>query len=699
MNLRTLTWFVLTGLLLGSGLQLAIAQEVKPAAKAEAPALNFEKTGPQVGEQVADLRLHTLKGEPQRLGDAWKGGPALLVTSSLTCPKSRSRWPELKALVDKYQDKLNIVIVYVIEAHPVGSVCPYKGVEDVTPENERDGILRKQPKTLDDRVELAAEFKRLLRINVPIYVDNVQDEAWKGLGAAPNLALLVDREGLVVSRSGWFEGKKSQEAIEKYLQAMQAKKAKDDKDARRDERADEEAASRLHAQLENADFEPLGVRWIRDEDKEDLAELERALKVAPALANLMIEARQGHPYDATVLMDAVKHRGTAAVKLLLDHGADVKARTESYDSALQIAAQEGDVAIAKLLLAKGADPGFPVTGKSPLHEAALQGHTELVKLLLSTGLRHDFHSAIALGEIEMVRKGLKADPSRALRPDGANRMPMDYAAANGQLEIAKLLLASGAPVVRDLRNAIETPLHRAIAKNDGAMTELLLAAGSSPDTAVGHGGEYATSNPAIHLAIAQKNLAIVKTLLKYNVKLDARDTYSQTALHDAAAAGQAEIVEVLLKAGADVNVPQLGYSLPCGSGDEEKPSYRTPLHFAVSAGDPATLKVLLAAGAKVNAISKTGTTPLFSAVNGWQYRLERGDPVSCVEAMIAAGADVNARAHSGASVLDHAAKAAREDDARSQQIQQEIVALLKKHGAKPGVPAAKRTATEDSSDE
>src|ERR1700722_16473392 len=69
---------------------------VAPAAKAEGAKPNFDKVGPQVGDQLPNLNLRTMKGESQRLSDAWRGGPALLVTSSLTCPKSRSRWPELK---------------------------------------------------------------------------------------------------------------------------------------------------------------------------------------------------------------------------------------------------------------------------------------------------------------------------------------------------------------------------------------------------------------------------------------------------------------------------------------------------------------------------------------------------------------------------------------------------------------------------
>ena len=142
----------------------------------------------------------------------------MIVTSSFTCPKSRSRWPQLAAIEKRYGDKLNVAVVYVIEAHPVGSVCPYKGVEDVTPENRRDGILRQQPKTLEDRLDLALEFKRYLRIDAAIYVDPLDNRAWKAFGAAPNIAFLVDERGIVAARQGWFDGPALQKAIDAALE-------------------------------------------------------------------------------------------------------------------------------------------------------------------------------------------------------------------------------------------------------------------------------------------------------------------------------------------------------------------------------------------------------------------------------------------------------------------------------------------------
>jgi ankyrin repeat protein len=657
------------------------AKEPPPSA-----ATKFDKVGPQVGDQLADLQMRSMKGEEQRLSDAWRGGPALLVTSSLTCPKSRSRWPELKAISEKYGDKLNVVIVYVIEAHPVGSICPYKGVEDVTPENERDGILRKQPVTLEDRLELAQEFKRYLRIGLPIYVDDVKNEAWKAVGAAPNLALLVDKNGVVAARAGWFEGKVLEKAIDAHLAV--AKKQEADDAPERLTRQEEKANGRVleKAGLEDYEFKSA----FRPYDDKEAKELARMLKQTPALVKYVFPIQQGHAYETTTLMEAVEYRHLAAVELLLKHGADVKAQTTSYDSALQIAAQNGELEIVQILLKHGADPAFPRIGKSPVHEAALAGQAEVVQVLLTAKAPADLYSDVALGNLKDVEERLATDPSLALRPDGAGRMPMDYAAANGQLQVAKLLLKTGAPVVTAKRTDLEPPLHRAIARKHADMVALLLEAGSSPDTAVGHGGEYSEWTSALHLAISAGDVAIVKLLLSKKANLKARNTYSLTPLHVAAQNDRAAIVTLLIDAGADVNATQGGYSLPCGSGREETPPKNTPLHLASTNGHPETIKVLLKAGAKLEAQTVDGVTPLMAAVNAACYRSDDQDSLrKSVEALLKAGAKVNAQDNEGRTILDRALTAQNVSEAGKGAAA--IVALLREHGAKPGVAPTKQT--------
>ena len=640
---------------------------------------NFDKVGPQVGEQLPNLRLTTVKGEPQQLGDAWRGGPALIVTSSLTCPKSRSRWPELAAIAKKYDEKINVVVLYVIEAHPVGSACPYKGVEDITPENQRDGILRRQPGTSEERQELAREFKRYLRIAEPIYVDAMDNRAWKAIGAAPNIAFLVNGEGQVVARQGWFDGPAMTSLINAHLKqaaaAEKAERAKEqgDRDEPTENEKQLEKTRRRHWEL---------IDMVRDQKTRKLKQI---LEKHPASSNLVFTSRQGHPRETTWLMEAVLAKNVAAAQLLLQRGADVNARTHSYASALQAAAETGDAPMVELLLHHKADARFPTTGRTPVHEALIAGHKDIARKLIAAGGQEDLYAAIGLGNIAAARESLADDPSRSARPDGDGRMPLDYAVAGGQTEMAELLLAQGAPVVDLEISPIRVPLHYAIDRGSVGMVELLLKAGHSPNTSLGWRGESSQSDPPLHMAIDKDQFAIVKLLLAHKADLMARNTYSMTPLHLAAELGKAELAQLLIRGGANVHALTESFELPCGSGEEETPQHNTPLHFAAARGNPAMIKVLLAAGSKIDAANVNGLTPLMSTVEPPIYTgIEETMQLKNMEALLAAGANVNLRDQSGRTALDWAG-IKRQDNKRTR----ELTSLLRKYGGKPGEPKGK----------
>jgi ankyrin repeat protein len=107
-----------------------------------------------------------------------------------------------------------------------------------------------------------------------------------------------------------------------------------------------------------------------------------------------IVLRLEHPWD----MDY-----EPMVTTLLRHGADVNLRGRpDGDPPLVLAAFQGCVGIARLLIAAGADPasGSPRIGTA-LHAAAKHGSSELVKLLLTAGadplaLNSDGESALEL---------------------------------------------------------------------------------------------------------------------------------------------------------------------------------------------------------------------------------------------------------------------------------------------------------------
>jgi ankyrin repeat protein len=112
------------------------------------------------------------------------------------------------------------------------------------------------------------------------------------------------------------------------------------------------------------------------------------------------------------------------VVTLLRAGADPNERDREGSTALYHAAVGDDVAVARLLLAAGADPNLESAAESeglPLCAAACWGYTEIVHELLAHG----------------------ADPNR--REDrGGGYSPLDWAVQNQHDDTADALRAAGA---------------------------------------------------------------------------------------------------------------------------------------------------------------------------------------------------------------------------------------------------------------
>src|SRR4029434_278469 len=148
-----------------------------------------------------------------------------------------------------------------------------------------------------------------------------------------------------------------------------------------------------------------------------------------------------------------------------------------------------------------------------------------------------------IGFNRMLKEG--ENPSSSSRK--ATVWPLDVAVQQAQVDMVKLLLANGAKFHGgELAKA-------AFAGNQDeslAMVTALIEAGAdvnSPDADYGH--------TALFWASARGNKNSVKLLLAQpGIKLDAADIDGDTALLAAAEHGHAEIIEMLLKAGADVRI-------------------------------------------------------------------------------------------------------------------------------------------------
>ena len=176
----------------------------------------------------------------------------------------------------------------------------------------------------------------------------------------------------------------------------------------------------------------------------------------------------------TPLMVAASSHGTLdAVRMLIAAGANVTEAENTGVTPLMAAARADDTAVAKLLIAKGANVDARAAGvgqsATAVMAAAYNGNAELVRLLLAGGAKVD---PVSREFTEVVKNG---------RVEFGNNTALHLATLSGNADVVKLILDAGAAVdPLDVRGT--TPLLWAVATDraEPRLIRLLLAKGANP---------------------------------------------------------------------------------------------------------------------------------------------------------------------------------------------------------------------------
>lgn len=291
----------------------------------------------------------------------------------------------------------------------------------------------------------------------------------------------------------------------------------------------------------------------------------------------------------TALHRAAARSQHAAIKLLLDRGANVAVR-DFPDNAtpLHVAAVLGDLETVKMLVEAGSD----VIGEGDDYEVGVLGwatcfrqvREDVADYLLDHGARLNLWSAIALDRGDAVRAMIAHDRSlltARMTRNQHRRTALHHAAAKNRPVMVRLLLELGAdPNASDATGA--TPLTTASQESaDPAIVTMLIDAGAQLDflTAVNLerydaaeamlGQEPSRLGPegrdtiALHLAVNKRSLVAIRWLIQHGVDVNAKRLMwgcNHTALHMTTESGAIEIAKILLEAGADPNLRDDKYS-------------------------------------------------------------------------------------------------------------------------------------------
>ena len=273
------------------------------------------------------------------------------------------------------------------------------------------------------------------------------------------------------------------------------------------------------------------------------------------------------------LYAAARRNQIEAALTAIQNGADVKAMPEGTDadqrSLPMLAALLSDLRLLRELIARGVDVNHVHQGLTALLAAtrdSWHGRPEAVMMLLANG----------------------AD-SRIADNDGYT--PLHHAARSSDPAVAALLLDAGASS-EALTNEGFNALGVACIANNWRLAKFLMERGSKTEPANGQ-------SALIAAAMGDDDPVGVQLLLRHKARVDSRGALQTTALIQACAFGNTDIVGVLLDAGADRNA--------C---DEYQ---STPLHEVAKQGAVDTLTRLLKAKPDLYAIDMEGRNALHLA--------------------------------------------------------------------------------------
>lgn len=306
--------------------------------------------------------------------------------------------------------------------------------------------------------------------------------------------------------------------------------------------------------------------------------------------------------DRALPAAAASARDTTVIRLLLEAGADVQLpRDFPGDIPLHHAARSGTPGAVQMLIEAGADVNgrntflytYSATSLTPLHFAAASNpNPEVVSTLLEMGA--ELHA-----------------------PDHEGKFPLHYAAMNSNPAVAAALLEAGADV--NAPRGGFTPLHQA--------------------------------------ALSNSNPAVVTLLIATGADVNARDGLGFTPLHAAARYNpHPEIITTLLAAGAEVNAraPAGGIGPEGGRASDLTPLFEAVFRPALwshysgpwpTRGNVQVIEALLRAGADLEQPDRTGRTPLHAAAQTHP---------AVYPLLLRLGADPNVRDANGRTPIDYA---------------------------------------------
>eukprot|EP00210_Caulerpa_lentillifera_P006975 g6670.t1 len=309
--------------------------------------------------------------------------------------------------------------------------------------------------------------------------------------------------------------------------------------------------------------------------------------------------------NSTPLELAISRKDATVVEVLLNEGANIEHKSDGRHTPLISACSIGFLEAVKLLIEHGADINIQTpTGVTCLFLAAKKQHTSVVSYLLEikdwvvnetdetdgcTLLHHVVCSNDPELTTNLIRKGANIDAKNQ-----SGETPVFLATKHNCADSLKALMEAGASFNLSAQEA-DIALHEAIVKNNIEMTKLLLNNGVDSDQTSSDKG----FTPLMR-ACFNGRVEVIKLLIEGGADLEATTSDGLTCLLVAAINKHTEVVHYLVEQdNCPINATtQNGYSA---------------LHHIVLWDDLDTTSLLIKKEADLDVETQDGETPVFLA--------------------------------------------------------------------------------------
>jgi ankyrin repeat protein len=319
----------------------------------------------------------------------------------------------------------------------------------------------------------------------------------------------------------------------------------------------------------------------------------------------------------TALMWAAAAGHGPVVQLLIDHRADIHARSNSGATPLLFAVRRGDMAAVQALLTAGADvKGARPDGATPLLVAVINGHADLVDVLLDKGADPNVEG----GSTELTVQGVRAKPmelkyrkltNNERDSEGVSRGNIFGRPLHAAVHVANWHISDQFIAVKIDRVRVITSLLAHGADVNGRITM------EEPRWSGARYRRHLAGATAFLLAAKSADVEVMRLLLAHGADPAIGTEENITPLMAAAgiawASNQDRASESQVLDAVKLLGDELGADVNTVSGLGE-----TAMHAAAYRGANSVVQYLFDKGAKLDVVAKDGRTPLIVA-DGVEY--------------------------------------------------------------------------------